>query len=81
MKEDEMSRHVVPVGKRRNADTILVGKPEGRKPLAKHGRSLENNVKMDLKKTRFESLHWINLAQKWGKWRFKLCDYWLIVRD
>lgn len=76
-----MRSHIEPMGERRNAHTIFVGKPEERKPMGKHGLKLENNIKMDSKETRFEDLHWINLAQNRGDWRIKLCDYRFIVLD
>jgi hypothetical protein len=36
-------------GKKRNAYTILVGKPEGKRPLGTPRRSWEDNIKMDLR--------------------------------
>jgi hypothetical protein len=40
--------HVACMGEMRNA-YILVGKPEGKRPLRRHGRRFEDNVKTDLK--------------------------------
>jgi hypothetical protein len=41
--------HVARVGAKRNAYRILVGKPEGRRPLRKPSRRWVNNIKMDLR--------------------------------
>jgi hypothetical protein len=37
------------MGEKRNAYTISVGKPEGKKPLGKPRRRWEDNIKMDLR--------------------------------
>jgi hypothetical protein len=34
-----------------NADRVLVGKPEGKRPPRKSRRGWEDNIKMDLRKT------------------------------
>jgi hypothetical protein len=43
------ARHVARMGTRRNAYRILVGEPEGRRPLERPRRRLVDNIKMDLK--------------------------------
>jgi hypothetical protein len=40
--------HVVCIGEIRNAYSILVGKPEGKRPLGRLTRSREDNIRMDL---------------------------------
>jgi hypothetical protein len=40
--------HVARIGKKRNAYRILVGKPEGKRPLGKPRRRLVDNIKIDL---------------------------------
>jgi hypothetical protein len=40
--------HVTRVGERRNAYGLLVGKPEGKRPLGKPRRTWVDNIKMDL---------------------------------
>jgi hypothetical protein len=44
-----MYRHVAQMGEERNAYRILVGKPEGRRPLGRPRCRWVNNVKMDLR--------------------------------
>jgi hypothetical protein len=41
--------HVARMGKKRNAYRILVGKPEGKRPLGRPRRRWVDNIKMDLK--------------------------------
>jgi hypothetical protein len=41
--------HVARMGEKRNAYTILVGKPEGKRPLGRPRRMWVNNIKMDLR--------------------------------
>jgi len=40
--------HVARVGARRGTYKVLVGKPEGKRPLGKHRRRWKDNIKMDL---------------------------------
>jgi hypothetical protein len=47
----------------RNSYTILVGKPKGNRPLVRHRRRLEDNIKIDLNTIGCESLFWIQLPQ------------------
>jgi hypothetical protein len=44
-----------------------VGKPENSRPLGRHKRILENDIKMDLEK--WEYINWIDLAQDRDSWR------------
>jgi hypothetical protein len=41
--------HVARVGEKRKAYRILVGKPEGKRPLRRPRRKWEDNIKMDLR--------------------------------
>jgi hypothetical protein len=36
------------MGQEKNICRILVGRPEGKRPLGRHGQRLENSVKMDI---------------------------------
>jgi len=40
--------HVARMGDRRGAYTVLVGRPDGRRPLGRQRRTWENNTKMDI---------------------------------
>jgi hypothetical protein len=55
--------HVVCMGEMINAHTILVGNLEGKIPLRGHRRKWEDNIKMNLRYIRLESVDWIHLAQ------------------
>jgi hypothetical protein len=47
------ARHVGRVGKKRGVYRVLVGKPEKKKPLGRHKRRWEGNIKMDLQEVRW----------------------------
>jgi hypothetical protein len=55
--------HVAHVGKRRGMYRILVGKPEGKRPLGRSRHSWENNIKMDLLEVGCGGMDWIKLTQ------------------
>jgi hypothetical protein len=57
------------MGKKRSAYRILVGKPEGRRPLGRPRRRWEGNIKMDLRKIGWGGMDWIDLAQDRDQWR------------
>jgi len=52
------------MGKRRIVCRVLVGNPEGKRPLGRPRRRWEDNIKMALQEVRWEgSIDWIDLAQ------------------
>jgi hypothetical protein len=53
----------------RNAYRILVGKPEGRRPLGRPRCRWVDNIKMDLRRTGWDGTDWIHLAQDRDQWR------------
>jgi hypothetical protein len=55
--------HVARMGEGRCAYRILVGRPEGRRPLGRPRRRWENNIKMDLQDVGWDDLAWIDMAQ------------------
>jgi hypothetical protein len=50
-------------GEKRNAYRILLGKPEGKRPLGRPRRRWVDNIKMDLREVRWDGMDWIDLAQ------------------
>jgi hypothetical protein len=60
--------HVARVGEVMGAYNILVGRPEGRRPLGRPRRRWEDNIKMDLTEIGFGVVDWIHLAQDRDKW-------------
>ncbi|KAJ4449577.1 hypothetical protein ANN_00979 [Periplaneta americana] len=53
----------------RNAYRVLVGRPEGKRPLERRRRRWEDNIKMDLREVGYDDKDWINLAQDRDQWR------------
>jgi hypothetical protein len=51
------------MGDMRNAYRILVGKPEGRRPLGRPRRRWKYNIGMDLREIEWEGVDWIHLDQ------------------
>jgi hypothetical protein len=51
------------------AYNILVGRPEGRRPLRRPRLRWEDNIKMDLREIGFGGVDWIHLAQDRGRLR------------
>jgi hypothetical protein len=50
-------------GEKRNAYRILVGKPEGKRPLGRPRRKWVDNIELDLREIRWDGMDWINLAK------------------
>ena len=61
--------HVARMGERRGVYRILVGKPEGKRPLGRHRRIWEDNIKMDVQEVGCGGMDWIHLAQDGDRWR------------
>jgi hypothetical protein len=57
------------MGEVRDAYNILVGRPEGRRPLGRPRRRWEDNIKMDLGEVGFGDVDWIYWAQDRDRWR------------
>jgi hypothetical protein len=58
--------HVARIGAKRNAYRILVGKPEGKRPLGRLKCRWMDNVKMDLTEIGWGGIDWIDLAKDRG---------------
>jgi hypothetical protein len=54
--------HVARMGEKRNAYRLLVGKPEGKRPLGKPRRRWVNNIRMDLVEVGWGDMDWVGLA-------------------
>jgi hypothetical protein len=52
-----------------NAYRIIVGKPEGKRPLGRPRRRRVDNIKIDLKEIEWDGRDWIELAQDRDQWR------------
>jgi hypothetical protein len=61
--------HVARIGKQNNVYRLLVGKPEGRRPLGRPRRSWMDNIRMDLGEVGWGDVDWIDLAKNRNRWR------------
>jgi hypothetical protein len=61
--------HVARVGEVRGAYNILVGRPEGRRPLGRPRSRWEDNITMDLREIGFGDVDWIHWAQDRDRWQ------------
>jgi len=61
--------HVARMGKDRGVHRVLVGKPEGKRPLGRPRRRWEDNIKMDLQEVGGGHGDWMELAQDRDRWR------------
>ena len=61
--------HVARMGVERGAYRVLVGKPEGKRPLGRPRRRWVGNIRMDLQDVGCGYMDWIGLAQHRDRWR------------
>jgi hypothetical protein len=61
--------HVERKGEKRNVYRLLVGKPEGKRPLGRPRRRWVDNIRMDLGEVGSSHVYWIGLAQDRNRWR------------
>jgi hypothetical protein len=61
--------HVTRVGEKRNAYRLLLGKPDGKRPLGRPRRRWLNNIKMDLGEVGWVDVDWICLSKDRSRWR------------
>jgi hypothetical protein len=54
---------------RREVCSVLVGKPEGKRPLGRPNRRWEGNIKMDVQEVGGDCGDWMELAQDRDRWR------------
>jgi hypothetical protein len=60
--------HVTHMGERRCAYRILVGRPEGRRPLGRPRHRWEDNIKMDHQEVGWGNIDWIDMVQDRDRW-------------
>jgi hypothetical protein len=56
-------------GEKRNVYRVLVGKPEGKRPLGRSRRRWVDNIRMDLGEVGWGDVDWIGLAMDRNRWR------------
>jgi hypothetical protein len=61
--------HVAGMGEERGVHRVLVGKPEGQRPLGRPRRRWEEYIKMDVQEVGGGRWDWIELAQDRDRWR------------
>jgi hypothetical protein len=61
--------HVARMGEKRNASRLLVGKPEGKRPLGRTRRRWVDTIRMDLGELGWGDVDWIGLAKVRNRWR------------
>jgi len=61
--------HEARMGEERGAYRLLVGKPEGKRPLGRPRRRRVYNIRMDLQEVGCVYVDWIGLAQDRDRWR------------
>jgi len=57
------------MGERRGVYRVLVGKPDGKRPLKRPWRRWEDNIKLDIQEVGCGGMYWIYLAQDRDRWR------------
>ena len=61
--------HVARMGEDRGVQRVLVGKPEGKRPLGRPRRRWEDNIQMDLQEVGEGRGDWMELVQDKDRWR------------
>jgi hypothetical protein len=61
--------HVARMGEKRNAYRLLVGKPEGKRPLERPRRRWVDNIRMNLGEVGWDDGDWIGMAKDTNRWR------------
>jgi len=64
-----LAGHVARMGKGRGVYRVLVGKPEGKRPMGRPRRRWQDNIKMDLQEVGCGGMDWIELPQYRVRWR------------
>jgi hypothetical protein len=61
------------MGEERKVNKVLVGKPEGKRPLGRPRRRWEDGIRIDLREIGLGGVNWIRLAQYRDRWRAVEC--------
>jgi hypothetical protein len=64
--------NVARMGEKMNGYRLLVGKPEGKRPLGRSRRGWVDNIRMNLGKVGWGDVDWIGLAQDSNRWRARV---------
>jgi hypothetical protein len=65
---EEFDGHITHTGERKGVFSILVGKPEGKRPHGRPRHRWEDNIKMDFLEVGWEGMDCIDLAQDRDRW-------------
>jgi hypothetical protein len=57
------------MGERKGVYRVLLGKPEGKRPLGRSRHRWGDNIKMDLQEVRCGGMDWIELAHDRDRWQ------------
>jgi hypothetical protein len=68
--------HVARMGKKRKSYRLLVGKPEGKRPLGRPRSRWVDNIRMDLGEVGCGDVDWIGLAKDRNRWRAVVNSVW-----
>jgi hypothetical protein len=69
IEKNSMGGHVTRMGEGIGVYRVLVGKPEGKRPLGRPRYRWEDNIVMDLQEVGCRGMDWIGLAQYRDMWR------------
>ena len=61
--------HVARMGEKREVYRVLIGKPEGKRPMGRPRRRWVDNIRMELQEVECGYMDWIGLAQDRDMWR------------
>jgi hypothetical protein len=79
LKRIRWAGHVARMGEKRNSYRLLVGKPEGKRPLGRPRRRWVNNIRMDLGEVGWGDVDWIGLAKDRNMWRAVVNSVWNLL--
>jgi hypothetical protein len=65
----KLTGHVARIKGMRNSYKTSVENPEEKRPRGRPGRRWEENIRIDLREVRWESVDWMHLAQDRDQWR------------